>query len=117
MKPRVTDVITAVCSVFEVTRAAMVGPSQSHKIAHPRQVAMFLARELTDWSFPRIAAELGRDHTTAIHACKRVARRLVADPALPANLDLCRAHVAAITQQREMRWADALSKPLVGEAA
>jgi chromosomal replication initiator protein len=56
-------------------------------IAFPRQVAMYLARELTDASLPRIGEEFGgRDHTTVMHACERVKTVLARDPYFAATL-------------------------------
>src|SRR2546428_729020 len=56
-------------------------------IAFPRQVAMYLARELTDASLPRIGEEFGgRDHTTVMHACDRVKDALAKDSYLAAGL-------------------------------
>ncbi|MDR7528424.1 MAG: helix-turn-helix domain-containing protein, partial [Armatimonadota bacterium] len=56
-------------------------------VAFPRQVAMYLARELTDASLPRIGEAFGgRDHTTVMHACDRVKHALQQDPHLAASL-------------------------------
>jgi len=56
-------------------------------IAFPRQVAMYLARELTDASLPRIGEEFGgRDHTTVMHACERVKAVLAKDAYFAASL-------------------------------
>jgi chromosomal replication initiator protein len=49
----------------------------------PRQLAMYLARELTDLSLPKIGEEFGgRDHTTVLHACDRISQSLERDPEL-----------------------------------
>jgi chromosomal replication initiator protein len=56
---------------------------RTRAIAFPRQVAMYLCRELTDASLPRIGEEFGgRDHTTVMHACEKIGRDMAADPAL-----------------------------------
>ncbi len=56
-------------------------------VAFPRQVAMYLSRELTDASLPRIGDEFGgRDHTTVMHACDRVKEALSQDAHLAAAL-------------------------------
>jgi chromosomal replication initiator protein len=63
---------------FGVTEAALIGRSRHARVAWARHVAMYLARELTDHSLPHIAREFGgRDHTTIMHACKRVADEVV----------------------------------------
>ena len=47
----------------------------------PRQLAMYLARELTGQTLPAIGRAFGgRDHTTVLHACRRTAERMAADP-------------------------------------
>ena len=46
---------------------------RSRSVARPRQMAMFLAKELTNYSLPEIGEAFGgRDHTTVIHACKKI---------------------------------------------
>lgn len=58
-----------VCRYFGVGLSDLVGNKRSQVIVYPRQIAMYLARELTDLSLPKIGAEFGgRDHTTVIHA-------------------------------------------------
>ncbi|WP_132996309.1 chromosomal replication initiator protein DnaA [Sporanaerobacter acetigenes] len=54
---------------------------RTRSIAHPRQVAMYLCRELTDLSLPKIGDEFGgRDHTTVIHACDKISTDMEDDP-------------------------------------
>ena len=53
---------------------------RTRAIAYPRQIAMYLCRELTDMSLPKIGEEFGgRDHTTVIHACDKVASDIEKD--------------------------------------
>lgn len=67
---------------------------RTRNIAFPRQVAMYLSRELTDSSLPRIGEEFGgRDHTTVIHAHDKIARDLAADPALRSALQTIRKRI------------------------
>jgi chromosomal replication initiator protein len=62
-----------VCRYFQITHAEIVGSKRSQHIVYPRQVAMYLARELTDMSLPKIGEEFGnRDHTTVMHATKKI---------------------------------------------
>jgi len=59
---------------FGVERTAFEGKSRSRTIARPRQVAMYLLREETGASLPQIGALLGgRDHTTVLYGCERIA--------------------------------------------
>ena len=67
---------------FSVQIADIKGASRSKDIVAPRHVAMYLIRQLTDWSLPAIGRAFGgRDHSTVIHACKCIAAKLAADRA------------------------------------
>jgi len=69
-----------VCERFSVTHAELTGERRSQNIVYPRQVAMYLSRELTDSSLPKIGKEFGgRDHTTVIHATSKIARLIRED--------------------------------------
>jgi chromosomal replication initiator protein len=69
-----------VCDRFAVTMEELTGDRRSQNIVYPRQVAMYLARELTDSSLPKIGKEFGgRDHTTVIHATSKIARLIRED--------------------------------------
>jgi chromosomal replication initiator protein len=81
--PSVASIKAAVCWTFGVPPIEMVSERRSHNVARPRQVAMYLARELTPFSLPHIGRLFGnRDHTTVIHACRQVELRIVEDEAL-----------------------------------
>lgn len=69
-----------VSSRFSLTRKQLCGDRRSQNIVYPRQVAMYLSRELTDASLPKIGREFGgRDHTTVIHATSKIARLIKED--------------------------------------
>ena len=69
-----------ICERFSVTLAELTGDRRSQNIVYPRQVAMYLSRELTDSSLPKIGREFGgRDHTTVIHATSKIARLIRED--------------------------------------
>jgi chromosomal replication initiator protein len=69
-----------VCERFSVTLEELTGDRRSQNIVYPRQVAMYLSRELTDSSLPKIGKEFGgRDHTTVIHATSKIARLIRED--------------------------------------
>ncbi|MFL5979822.1 MAG: chromosomal replication initiator protein DnaA [Gaiellaceae bacterium] len=69
-----------VCDRFGVERRELTGDRRSQNIVYPRQVAMYLSRELTDSSLPKIGKEFGgRDHTTVIHATSKIARLIRED--------------------------------------
>jgi chromosomal replication initiator protein len=70
----------AVIQRFGVTIDELVSPRRSQAVAYPRQVAMYLSRELTDASLPMIGREFGgRDHTTVIHAKDKITKLIRED--------------------------------------
>ncbi|MGZ4337288.1 MAG: chromosomal replication initiator protein DnaA [Gaiellaceae bacterium] len=70
----------AVSDRFSLSMAELCGDKRSQNIVYPRQVAMYLSRELTDSSLPKIGREFGgRDHTTVIHATSKIARLIRED--------------------------------------
>ncbi len=70
-------VIEAVAKFFDVDIKDLTGKSRKKELVFPRQIAMYLLREEINASFPSIGHELGgRDHTTAIHACNKIAEDL-----------------------------------------
>jgi chromosomal replication initiator protein len=65
---------------FQLAMEELTGDRRSQNIVYPRQVAMYLSRELTDSSLPKIGKEFGgRDHTTVIHATSKIARLIKED--------------------------------------
>jgi chromosomal replication initiator protein len=66
---------------FGLTRDELLSPSRAARLAWPRQVAMYLAREHTAETLPAIGRSFGgRNHTTVLHAYRRTAARLATDP-------------------------------------
>lgn len=62
-----------VCRFYSVSHSDIIGSKRSQAIVFPRQIAMYLARELTDMSLPKIGDEFGgRDHTTVMHATAKI---------------------------------------------
>jgi chromosomal replication initiator protein len=89
----VAEIQDATCELFAVSRDELLSPARSARIAWPRQLAMYLARELTGESLPAIGRQFGgRDHTTVLHACRRASARITQDAdAQQAVENLCRA--------------------------
>jgi chromosomal replication initiator protein len=85
----VEQVLDAVAEALETTPEAMLSPSRVRRVARARQVAMYLTREHTDLSLPEIARAFNRrDHTTVMHAVKRVEQARTDDPQLNRSLEL-----------------------------
>ncbi len=82
------DIQETVGARFHVKIADLKSRRRSKTLVHPRQIAMYLCRELTDSSYPEIGRQFGgKDHTTIIHACRQVLKAKEIDSALNATLD------------------------------
>jgi chromosomal replication initiator protein len=69
----VENIQKTVADYYKVRMADLLSKRRSRSVARPRQVAMALAKELTTHSYPEIGDAFGgRDHTTVLHACKRI---------------------------------------------
>ncbi len=73
----INELQSIVCSYFGVSKTDLIGGKRSASIVYPRQIAMYLCKELTDESLSTIGKYFGgRDHTTVLHACKKVERMM-----------------------------------------
>ncbi|RKD31370.1 chromosomal replication initiator protein DnaA [Thermohalobacter berrensis] len=90
-KPREinVDLIKEVVSQhFNVKVEDLDSKKRTRAIAYPRQVAMYISRELTDLSLPKIGDEFGgRDHTTVIHAYEKISKDIKKDPNLKLKIE------------------------------
>ncbi len=69
-----------VCKYYSISHSELIGGKRSQAIVYPRQIAMYLTRELTELSLPAIGAEFGgRDHTTVMHAKAKIQKMMNAD--------------------------------------
>jgi chromosomal replication initiator protein len=76
----VAEIQEQACRHFGLTAEELLSSSRTARIAWPRQVAMYLARELTEESLPVIGRHFGgRDHTTVLHAWRRTTAKLASD--------------------------------------
>ncbi len=79
----VSDVIKSVADFFEIPTAEITDRSRKQEVVEPRQIAMYLMRDMLKLSYPHIGEKLGkRDHTTAIHACEKIKREMNQNPGL-----------------------------------
>jgi chromosomal replication initiator protein len=77
----IAEIKQATCEQFGLSTEELVSPSRTARLTWPRQVAMYLARELTQESLPTIGREFGgRDHTTVLHAWRRTEERMSTNP-------------------------------------
>lgn len=73
----------SVANYFNLRVDDLKSQRRTRAISHPRQIAMYLSRKLTDMSLPKIGAEFGgRDHTTVIHAYEKISENYKTDEAL-----------------------------------
>ncbi|EST10450.1 chromosomal replication initiator protein DnaA [Sporolactobacillus laevolacticus] len=76
----IQDIQVAVGEEYRLKLEDFSAKKRTKSIAFPRQIAMYLARELTDYSLPKIGEEFGgRDHTTVIHAHEKITKQLSVD--------------------------------------
>jgi chromosomal replication initiator protein len=86
---KIEDIQKLVASHFSVSRADILSSRRTAAVVKPRQVAMFLAKILTPRSLPEIGRRFGgRDHTTVLHAVRKIEALLQSDPALRDTLEL-----------------------------
>ena len=80
-KITIQDIQKVVGQYYSVRIEDFSAKKRTKSIAYPRQIAMYLSRELTDFSLPKICEEFGgRDHTTVIHAHEKIANDIKSDP-------------------------------------
>lgn len=83
----VNQVIKAVADFYEISPADLSGRCRKREIVEPRQIAMYFLRDMLEMSYPFIGEKMGnRDHTTAIHACEKIAREINKDSSLNQKL-------------------------------
>jgi len=79
----VKNIIKTVGNHYEITASDIISKSRKKEITFARQVCMYLIRELTGFSYPKIGASFsGRDHTTVMHGCKKIELALKEDTQL-----------------------------------
>ncbi|MDC7239908.1 MAG: chromosomal replication initiator protein DnaA [Spirochaetales bacterium] len=76
-----------VAEYFNVTLSDLKGKKRTKQITFPRQIAMYIIREITDFSTTEIGLEFGgRDHTTVMHSCQRIEDRIKTDSTIEPTL-------------------------------
>ena len=71
-KISIRDIQHATCAVFKIGRRDMLSKSRMPHLVQPRHIAMFLSRKIARRPWLFIAREFKRDHSTIIHACRKV---------------------------------------------
>ncbi|MCL5038183.1 MAG: chromosomal replication initiator protein DnaA [Chloroflexi bacterium] len=74
--PTVEKIIEKVASYFDIKTEEIMSDRRDRRFAYPRQIAMFLSREITNLSYPDLAKKFRRDHTTVLHAYEKISTNL-----------------------------------------
>lgn len=78
-----------VADYYKIKVAEMFSPKRSRNVARPRQLAMALAKELTQLSYPELGDAFGgRDHTTVIHACRKITELKISDASISRDFEI-----------------------------
>jgi chromosomal replication initiator protein len=81
------DIAKAICEHYTLRTTDLRSKRRSRNVAVPRQVAMYLCRQLLKASFPHIGTLFGRDHSTVMHAFTVTERRMKQDPAFRVTVE------------------------------
>ncbi len=81
---RVSDsqIMKSVAEFFNITIEDLISHNRRKEVVEPRQIAIYLLRDISELSYPYIGEKLGRDHTTAIHSYEKINREIMRNPAL-----------------------------------
>jgi len=95
-RPTIDTIMVSTSNLYNLTQSDFISPSRCRQIARPRQVAMYLSRQLTTRSLPEIGRRFGgRDHTTVLHACRRVEQLMRDDVMFKGEVELLRNTITA----------------------
>jgi len=87
----VEAILKSVATLFEVKESDLRSPKRTKKIAFPRQVAMYLAKELVSDSLMKIAQSFGgKTHSTLLHSWKKIAHQVEKDEKLKRQIEMAR---------------------------
>ena len=77
----------AVCKKYNIKITDIESKKRNREFSMPRQIAMYICREMTDLSYPKIGESFGgRDHTTVLHACEKINKQIKLDPILAEDI-------------------------------
>jgi len=90
-KVTMDEIMRKTCDYYNVRMSDMLSPKRSRNIARPRQMAMYLSKHLTQRSYPEIGKRFGgRDHTTVIHAVRKIEELKAQDSQVAEDAELLR---------------------------
>jgi chromosomal replication initiator protein len=84
----IDNIIRVVAEYFALTPNDLKGKKRSQNIVFPRQLAMYIGREMTDYSTTELGQDFGgRDHTTVMHSIEKIKGKLLTDPTLDSTIE------------------------------
>jgi chromosomal replication initiator protein len=90
-KATIEEIQRRVAEHYNMRLSDLIGPKRSRPIARPRQMAMYLCKQMTTRSLPEIGRRFGgRDHTTVIHGVRKIEELLGTDSQLADDLEMLR---------------------------
>jgi chromosomal replication initiator protein len=94
-KISVEQILKSVAAVFQVRVSDLRGSTRTKDIALPRQVAMYLAKEMINESLIMLGASFGKTHSTILHACKNIEKKVASDETLRRQIGMVRRSIEA----------------------
>jgi hypothetical protein len=89
--PRLSWIVEATARYFDISTAELIGQSRAYRVCIPRQIAMYLCRDVTTRSTTEVGVALGgRDHTTIMHGVAAIKRRMAEYPELATKVGILR---------------------------
>lgn len=92
-KVSIDQILKGVAAIFQIRVSDLKGTSRHKEIALPRQIAMYLAKEFLADSLTTIGSAFGKTHSTILHACKNVEKRIAIDDTLRRQLTMIRRNI------------------------
>jgi chromosomal replication initiator protein len=89
---KITDdqILKSVAEFFHISVDDLITRGRKKEVVEPRQIAMYLLRDILDMSYPYIGEKLGRDHTTAIHAVEKIGQEINKNASLGQKINMIR---------------------------
>jgi len=90
----IENITRVVADYFSLTPNDLKGKKKTQNIVFPRQLAMYIGREMTDYSTTELGQEFGgRDHTTVMHSIDKIKDKLLTDPSLESTIDIIKQNI------------------------
>ncbi len=93
----VEQILKSVATVFQVRISDLRGNVRTKNVALPRQVAMYLAKEMINESLIMLAGHFGKTHSTILHACKNIEKKVQTDEMLRRQIGIIRRNIGSYT--------------------